>query len=137
MYAPISKNFAADCVLYKTCFLARIASFFCTDCLDSPKGRERDRTNRGFPHFLRIQRSISLSHSVPCTPPSPSDCLETAELNGHVPISPSLPFTVCSNRFYADIWNHHQVQQYESCLKSLAITLANLQMAFLFIKAYY
>ena len=28
------------------------------------------------------------------------------------------PLTVCSNGVYADISNHHQMQQYESCLKS-------------------
>ena len=26
--------------------------------------------------------------------------------------------TVCSNGFYVDISNHHQMQQYKSCLKS-------------------
>ena len=30
----------------------------------------------------------------------------------------SPPPTVCSNGFYADISNHHQMQQYISCLKT-------------------
>ena len=30
----------------------------------------------------------------------------------------TVPPTVCSNGFYADIWSQHQVQQYKLCLKS-------------------
>ena len=45
--------------LYKTCFLTQIASFFCGDCLESPMGRDGDRTIRGFP---TSSESMALSH---------------------------------------------------------------------------
>ena len=36
--------------------------------------------------------------------------------------------TVCSNGFYADIPNHYQMQQYESCLKSFLQTFGSFEV---------
>ena len=97
MYAPISENSAADFVLYKTCFLTQIASFFCTDCLDSPMGREGDREWEWYATLDSEEVGGTPDRSVFHSPTlsSPSDCLETAELNSQTWADSPPPLIIC------------------------------------------